>query len=50
MGVGYDGDGLALGRSLFKDTSTLFERYDKSYLNQELVKRSAVYSRFLYGK
>lgn len=50
MGVRYDGDGLALGRSLFRDTDTLFERYDKSYLNQELVKRSAVYTRFLYGK
>jgi len=48
MGIQYNANGLALGRSLFRNTKTLLEIYDISYLNSEIIKKSKVYESFLY--
>lgn len=50
MGASYDGPGLGLGRSLFRDSPTLVEKYGVEYINKELSKKSATYDRLLYGE
>lgn len=50
LGVDYAGPGLALGRSLFKDTETLLEKYGIEYVNKEIVKNNKEYDSFLYDR
>lgn len=47
IGVEYNAPGLGLGRSLFKDTVTLLEKYNVEYINQEIIKRSKEYNKFI---
>jgi phosphoglycerol transferase len=50
LGVDYDAPGLGLGRSLFKDTPTLLEKYGMDTLNTELNKESKLYNGLLKKK
>ena len=48
LGVYYDGPGLALGRSLYRDTETLIEKYGIKYLSEEIVKKNQKYDALLH--
>jgi len=50
LGVKYQEPGLALGRSLFRDSLTLLEKYGLQVLNEELPKNCKEYNYFLYYK
>jgi len=48
MGIQYNTDGIALERSLFKNTNTLLEKYGEDYINSEIIKNNNKYKSFLY--
>lgn len=43
MGATIEGDSLAFGVSLFSDKQTLLEKYDKSFIDCELMKKTTQY-------
>ncbi len=47
MGVEFDGDGLALGRSLYSDSPTMLEKYGVDYVNTEIQVRTVEYEHFI---
>lgn len=44
IGVEIEGRGLGFGRSLFSGEPTLYEQYDKSYVNTEIMQKTIQYN------
>ncbi len=49
IGASIEGNRLGLGTNLFSDELTLLEKYDISYINTELVKKSFYYDNVILG-
>lgn len=50
LGVDIDGNRLGLGTNLFSNEKTLIEKYDYSYVNEEIKKKSFFYDNIILGK
>ena len=50
LGITFDGSRLGVGTDLFSGEKTLFEEKGFQYANRELMKRSALYDREIFGE